>query len=219
MFSAMESDPERTDSTEDNTQLLVAKVRNERMTTTTMSSMSVNPPSRRRVSVGVRIRVALDGDEYRTFPRCEQLATAQKKHDGSPFGYTQVFRNGVVEAVECTWLERSPNFPEYIEGFLLQFTEKSLATIEQLGLGMPIYAAFTFVGVRGFNLHVGENIRLNVRRSVPLRMDVLLLPEQRFESRDVSAATILRPAFNVLGNAFGLPGSPHYDADGERIER
>jgi hypothetical protein len=145
------------------------------------------------------------------------VATAQTQHDGSPFGYTQMFRNGVVEGVECTWLDRSPDFPAWIDGFLLQFTEKCMSAIEQLGLGMPIYAAFTFVGVRGFQLSAGSDYKHHVRRAVPLRMSEVLLPEQRFESADDPVAKVLRPAFDVLWNAFGLPRCPNYGEDGRWI--
>lgn len=83
---------------------------------------------------------------------------------------------------------------------------------------MPSYAAFTFVGVRGFKLHPGQCHFLDLMHAVPLRTEVQQLPEQRFESPAGDAAAVLRPAFDVLWNAFGLPGSQHYDANGNWSE-
>ncbi len=129
--------------------------------------------------------------------------------------YTQVFRSGAVEATEVLGPRE--------QNMVLPGTVFELRSIElfarfrdlapALGIDPPVYAFLSMVGVRGCRLGFG-GMGVIYENDHPLSQDVVLLPEVVMEDFGADPGRLLRPAFDVVWNAFGLLRSLNYDDQG-----
>lgn len=164
-------------------------------------------------TTGSQARPSLEGVESHVLTRDE---TPSK-------GYMHVYRNGCVECVDTICLE--PRRPElqrllmsdWIEGNMIQFVQHSQGMLHSIGVGYPMFACLTLVGVKGFRLTLDS--QMSQPSMSRLRGDVMNLPETMLLARDEDVGAKLRPAFDVMWNAFGYPGSQHYDERGLRRQR
>lgn len=71
----------------------------------------------------------------------------------------------------------------------------------------PLYFMLSVAGVRGLSAYVGDRF---FDLAIPHRSDNVLLPERRLEAAQLTddPEDVLRPAFDLLWNAFGHRGSP-----------
>jgi hypothetical protein len=127
----------------------------------------------------------------------------------------QIFRSGVIESVESMILSRDgsnliPTFT--LEQQIIEHTGRCLNLVQRLGIEVPIYVYITMTGVSGQKLGL-DRTRINYD-DTPIPVDILNLPEVVFESFEQDVPTILHPAFDLLWQACGIPGSVNYDADG-----
>ena len=130
--------------------------------------------------------------------------------------YTQVFRSGAVEATDVL----GPRDGDMV----LPSTAFELRSINLLGRFMevapehgitpPVFAFLSMVGVRGCRLGLGARRAMVVGHDRPLTQDVALVPEVVVEDFAVNPGRTLRPAFDVIWNAFGLLRSLNYDDQG-----
>ena len=132
-------------------------------------------------------------------------------------GYTQVFRNGCLEATGANivrvregqpiiaglWLERKifEVFSPFIEG------------LRDVGVPPPLIIMFTLEGVRGATYAVRQNPWDD---EPPLPQDVMRLPECVLEDYGTEADhhRAVQPAFNALWNAIGYSRSQFFDEEG-----
>lgn len=134
--------------------------------------------------------------------------------------YVQVFRNGCVEAVNASMLAPGPKEQlllraSDIEKALIQFVTETLENLDHVGVQPPVFACVTLTGVRGYLLAFGDGHRwLDV--SLPIRPDVLRLPEVSLDGHDVDVGAAMRTAFDILWNTCGWDRSMSYDDDGNR---
>ena len=143
-------------------------------------------------------------------------------YDGgmSPFRqYTQLFRHGVIEAADA-FLANNPRAPKQLSSAV--FEERILASVGEylkilrdLGVAPPVYAFISMIGAKGITLYVSDFVAVMSERQEVDR-DALILPEVTFLSFDDDVAQTLKPAFDMVWNAFGFEGSRNYDATGRR---
>ena len=158
---------------------------------------------------GIDWRLNLDG--FLTFSPMNQQGSV---------GYTQVFRSGAVETASV--------LTDHEQDMVLPSTAYELRLIKHLkrfgdlahGLGIdpPVYAFLSMVGVRGCRLDLGV-MRAMYGDDHPLSQDVALLPEVVVEDFRTDPGRLLRPVFDVVWNAFGLPKSLNYDEHGNWTEQ
>jgi hypothetical protein len=147
----------------------------------------------------------------------EGFANFSMGPDGLCSSYTQVFRNGIIEAVRIRMLaEReggvlvipSLAFDKYIFEVLPMY----MTALRDLNVPPPITIMITLQGVRG--------ARLGVKRDWfddPPALDraVLELPEvvvERYGTEEEYQKAV-RPAFDALWNSAGYPCSRYFDSD------
>lgn len=135
--------------------------------------------------------------------------------------YTQLYRNGIIEAVEGFLLSSSEDKKPFIpsiayEKELIQSLHDYLKIMKNLGVELPILIFLTLVGVKGYYMYVGSAI--DFRRS-PIDRDILLLPEVIVENYDTAPDQTLKPCFDAVWNACGFPKSYNYDEEGKWIKR
>lgn len=132
----------------------------------------------------------------------------------SSYSYTQLFRNGIIEAVyglrsEEIYKEKFI-YPTY-EKNLIKALDIYLSTLKSLGVVPPIFVSLALHGVKGYLMDYATEKVQRIDR------DVLLIPEVLIESYNVSAKDVLRPCFNSIWNACGYPRSFNYDDKGKWV--
>lgn len=142
--------------------------------------------------------------------------------EGKSHSYVQLFRNGIIEAVEGLLLKpqnRDLSIPSLAyEEQLIQSLRDYLDVLQTLSVELPIFLVLTLVGVKGYRMGVDRD-RYFVFETHTIDRDVLLLPEVVIESYDVKAKDVLRPSFDSIWNACGYPRSLNYNDSGEWMPR
>jgi len=142
--------------------------------------------------------------------------------DGESASYTQIFRNGAIEAVEAFMLRR-----EYLEReHLIPSTAFERAVIEAVGLylGLMRSISLTTPYVLGLSLLDVRGLRMGVKSGFfeedhEIDRDDLIVPEILIEDDSIAPATIIRPAIDAIWQATGWPGSTNYDENGTWQDR
>jgi len=159
---------------------------------------------------GTSFRYNLDG--FLTFSVVEPPRTASS--------YVQVFRNGIIEAVEASLLDdRDAGIPSLsYEQELLEALPRFLCCQEQLGVKPPLFIMATMLGVRGYTLAVSKRLSGIGRRHVHhIDRDVLTVPEVLVESFDCDPHQIMKPVFDAVWNAAGWKRSMNYNDEGRWV--
>ena len=133
-------------------------------------------------------------------------------------GYTQVFRNGALEATKAQIARQHDGevvigglgleqqffevFPNYVDG------------LRNLGVAPPLVVMLTLEGVEGAVYAVRENV-FNEQRPL-LDRSLVLLPECVINEYGpaVTYHQAIRPAFDTLWNAIGYSRSQFFDDTG-----
>jgi Putative DNA-binding domain len=147
----------------------------------------------------------------------EGFANFSVGRDGLCRSYTQVFRNGIIEAVKVGILDdrtlSALAFDHWIFGVLPEY----LKALRELNVPAPITMMLSLQGVRGAFLVTHANWHINP--PPPFDRAVLELPEviiEQYGTLEDYQRTV-RPAFDALWNAAGYFGSKHFDAQGRWI--
>lgn len=137
---------------------------------------------------------------------------------GEPHAYTQVYRNGVIEAV-CAGLLSQSDSPDIItawayERTVLKYLPTCFQMIGQLGCSAPVLVGVTLIGVRGMTSVVASARGYGGQRGEPIDRDILMLPEALAEDISAPPGPLLKPMFDLVWNACGFSSSPYFDAAG-----
>jgi len=137
---------------------------------------------------------------------------------GNPKSYTQFFRNGIIELVECSLLEPIEDnkiIPgKYYEKQLIDQLQKYLEFLETMGVETPLLVMLTLTGVLDYFIPNGSRIS----RQHTIDRDTLFLPEIIIEQHNINPSKAMKPIFDALYNASGFNSSTSYNTDGEWIE-
>ncbi|NMB83388.1 MAG: hypothetical protein GYA14_16380, partial [Ignavibacteria bacterium] len=142
--------------------------------------------------------------------------------DNRSHSYIQLYRNGIVEAVEGLTLS-STREGKYIpsvgyESMLMQALKSYMGIIKDLGVNPPIAIYLTFIGVKGYKLS-SRNIMFDSDEDNVINKDILNLPESIVETYDITPTAILRPIFDLVWNACGFERSFNFNEKGEWIAK
>jgi hypothetical protein len=133
-------------------------------------------------------------------------------------GYTQVFRNGALEATKAN-LVRQHNGHPHIAGLLLErhffeVFESYVNGLRDLGIAAPLVVMVTLEGVEGAVYAVRQNV---FDEPMPtLDRPLMLLPECVINEYGpgLSYHRSIRPAFDALWNAIGYSASQFFNEAG-----
>jgi len=123
--------------------------------------------------------------------------------EGRTGSYVQFYHNGIIEVVDLRLL-----LDGYIKGQafrqgLIQALPSYLSLQKSIGVGLPIFAMLSMLKVGGYNLPQEDSFE-----SRHIEQDDLFLPEVRIADWDSEPAEVMKPVFDVIWNALGLPDSP-----------
>ena len=152
------------------------------------------------------------------------LFTYSNADDGKHSAYTQLYRNGIIEAVDAQMLaprERNGIILKYIayvvfEEKLIQATTRYLNLMSELAIEPPIFIFLSLLNVKDYTIPGDIYNRFSTG---PIDRDLLLLPAEIIESYGVETANILKPLFDLVWNACGEPRSLNFDENGNWIAK
>jgi len=141
--------------------------------------------------------------------------------DGRPYReeytYVQLFKNGIIEAVEQRELNSIKDtkvlFEEYFQG-LIDSLSNYLEALKILDVAVPVYFFLTLLGVKDYRLYLGfREFEQKIGR------DILAIPENIIrgdfiEKLDDKPEHILKTYFDFIWNACGYPRCFYYDEEG-----
>lgn len=131
--------------------------------------------------------------------------------------YAQFFRSGAIEGVGELSRRDEDGLPYFVAA---EFTNKIVFAVRQYldvlksyDAGLPVYVFLSLCNVaQCYYRHSPE--RIAWVDDGPLGRELVALPEIYIESFDANVPAALRPAFNMLWNAFGFLRCDMYDAQG-----
>ena len=132
------------------------------------------------------------------------------------FSYTQVYRTGVLEAVQGNLLAREYEGHVFIpsqayEEYILSYFRQALQLLQTIGCGAPLAVALSLLGTKGLRMGVD---RYDLMSGFTIAEDNIVLPETVIEDFGTPAEKILKPMFDLVWNACGHRESLNFDADG-----
>lgn len=142
---------------------------------------------------------------------------------GYAAGYVQLFRTGIIEAVDNYAFDEEEGMPPidgHIDGYrldeaLIKAVHRYFRLLRELGVEPPVFLLLSLVGVRGYQMqYVPHSYRSALH---PVDRDDLVVPEVMVESLEPdlhALQRLMRPLLNAVWNACGLPRSLHYDESG-----
>lgn len=133
-------------------------------------------------------------------------------------GYTQIFRNGIIEATKADILRDhngQKNIPSLsFDQWIFEVLPKYLNGLRTLGVPPPLVVMISLQEIAGALLGIGGDI-YDFSSPAPFRNSELLLPEIMIEdygtAEDYQRA--MRPAFDALWNSAGYAASQYFNDD------
>lgn len=154
-------------------------------------------------------------------PRFNYFGYINERGGDKNHGYTQVFRNGIVEATKASIVRQSESGPVVaglaLERSIFERFSNYVFGLRDLGVSPPLIVMFTFEGVHGARYAVSAN-PWNDPEPL-LEGHVLTLPECLIEDYGTKTEMekAVRPAFDALWNAIGYSRSQFFNEDGAWI--
>ena len=117
--------------------------------------------------------------------------------------YVQFFHNGIIEAVDMRLLHDGYiHGPKFKQG-LVEALPRYLSCQRKIGVEPPLFVMLSMLKVQGFQL-ASEQDSLESRN---IDRDNLVFPKIQIENWDTRPEESLKPLFDILWNAAGLPES------------
>ena len=138
------------------------------------------------------------------------------------YSYCQIFFNGVIEAV-CSDILRVQNGQRPKKGetgfiasvayeqYLIKTIKNYFKGYKALDIEAPVIISMALLGCKGAYLWIDFSSGLD---SQPIDRGMALLPDVKVESLDEDVPAIMKPIFDAVWNACGLPRSYNYTENG-----
>jgi hypothetical protein len=141
---------------------------------------------------------------------------------GNPaYTYTQLYRTGIIEAVQGSILATEHQGQRLIpsisyEQYVFEYLPHCFEVLQRIKANVPVAVALTLIGTRGLEMSLDP---FSFEGHYPIKEDILTLPETIVEDFSMPVGKILKPLFDLVWNACGLPASKNFDADGNWVNR
>lgn len=142
----------------------------------------------------------------------------------STSGYTQVFRNGIIETVDVSllginaWNANTFHSNVVLKSFsgeryerkILECIKRFIGLQEFLGVDQPFFIMVSLLNVKGYSIGYQQLEYTDV-----IDRNNVIIPEVMIEKFDVDLAAAMKPIFDTVWNAAGYIQSPNFDAEGK----
>jgi len=131
--------------------------------------------------------------------------------------YTQYYKSGIIEAVNCSilspWRDSENAIPSIdFEKGLIQALEKYLIFYRNIEVATPIFLFMSVIGAKGYTMACR---RMHYFDYSCIDRDMLIIPEFLIEDINITAENALKPCFDYVWNACGYDKSPYFDENGK----
>ena len=144
--------------------------------------------------------------------------TYTEGRDGKAISYFQLFRSGIIEAVDAGTIRRYDEkllIPHILfEENIIKAVRDYLELYKVWNVAMPVFLFLTLIGIKGYTMSLFYEEFFLMKPSI-IDRDVLQAPEIIIQDYDVKAESVLKPCFDPIWNACGHPSSRNYDEKGE----
>jgi hypothetical protein len=133
-------------------------------------------------------------------------------------GYGLLFRDACIEGVKQMSVRDSRPYiaGSIFEQDVVRTLRLYLQICQQLEAGLPIYVGLSFCNAKGCRL-ASASAGYWEWNGVSLKEEVIALPECVIESDTPDLPRAMKPAFDMVWNAFGYARSDKYDQNGNWI--
>lgn len=133
--------------------------------------------------------------------------------------YTQLYRNGVIEVVDAYSFAPERNRVRIIrsvvyERKLFDYLPSCFNVLREMGINASVFVALTFTGTRGLQMDIEGFPEGN-----PIRQDSIVTPGVMVSEIQTQVGKVLKPMFDLVWNACGLPATRNLDSEGNWIQR
>lgn len=133
------------------------------------------------------------------------------------YSYVQLFKNGIIEAINTSPLRPTNKdkriFNQYFEVKIIKVLGNYLSILKTLNIELPIFIFLTLTGVKGYIMDLASFYK---EGKTATAIDIDMLPSKvLIKDYNVHLENILKPCFDSIYCACGLPESSNYDSDGK----
>ncbi len=131
---------------------------------------------------------------------------------GKTDSYVQLYKNGIIEAVESTMLVYTDkNIPISYEAYLIRSTKEYIEYLKELDIELPIFIYVTLTGVKGYFIPRSQNI---FSSNQIIDKEILNPSVMVLDDINTDIDVLLRPIFDSVWNAAGFTHSLNYNESG-----
>jgi hypothetical protein len=133
------------------------------------------------------------------------------------YDYTQLFRNGIIEAVDGLLFNRELIPMHDFEKSIVKYFTKAIAYFKAINIQPPIYFSISLINIRGYGIPGNNAVYSSVWGMSVITTDIIKLPESIIYDFDIKPETVLQPMFDIIWNACGCEKSNNFDEQGNFI--
>nr|WP_319372438.1 ATP-binding protein [uncultured Methanobacterium sp.] len=157
------------------------------------------------------------GVNYSLRRNFDGLVTHNMLLEGKTHSYTQLYRNGIIEAVSVELFNNDEK--QISRGFheikIVEAINNYLKIYEEVQMELPILVFITLIGVKDYTMYIAPENRMFYHDTFKIDRDILELPEVILKKYEENIGNIFKPCFDSIWNACGYNGSENYNRDGE----
>lgn len=116
--------------------------------------------------------------------------------------YTQLYRNGIIEAVNTSILSYDSQIPDIkYQAAIIESLNNYLSVLRSLEVTVPLLCFLSLVNIKDYKITTPKGF---FGDTYPIDKENLLLPEIVIESYEIIPKEILKPSFDLIYNACGI---------------
>ena len=125
-------------------------------------------------------------------------------NDGHAEGFTQLFRNGIVEYVKAVPVNQSTVklFNPIIFKEIFQNIDSFLQYLSASKIDVPIRLSISLIGFRGIGLSSRNTLNQKIGKTID--RDLITLPDISITDYNVDIMNFLNDSLSIISNAFGM---------------
>ncbi len=132
------------------------------------------------------------------------------------FSYVQLYRNGIIEAVNSylLWSDSDEKIIPItaLERVLIEAVQRHIEVYKKFNIETPVFLFLTLIEVKDYVFP--KDRKLSIYEVFPIDRDIVQIPEIIIEDYNFNPSQLLKPIFDSIWNACGFERSFNYTSDG-----
>lgn len=153
------------------------------------------------------------------------VSYSRKAQSRLSHSYIQIFRNGMIEILDCGSyinLEEKIFYAHQFEALFISAVERSAEILANLEVPPPVYVLLTLLNMKSYELRNDPEYRMNIPYLAPGAVPVfdretISIPGFIITEYSQKTDTMVREIINIVWNAAGFEKSPNFNENGRWI--